>query len=703
MATVRLGSAAIHFLGQTANLVQSVRRAGSSLRSFSQSLNRYRGVVNRVNRSAGRFVSNTLSIRNAVGLLTGGAGLGLLVRQQAQFGASLDATSRRLGVSVENLQLFRRVLSEEAGQSIQTTDLGLQRFIRRMAEANAGNILLRRTFQNLGVSLTDNEGNLRDSVEVLLEYADAIAAIPDQQNRILNTYRLFDIEAVGFVNVLSQGREALVKLLMEQERFGVVTTSQAQRLAALDTSFSRLTESFRTGLAQGVASSADEFERLNQIFIDRIPEIVPQLIKFSEAGIQFFSYIVDNARTILTILAAVKGATVGSSLGALFGGPLGAAIGAVIGGTGAAIGTNIAIDRFTGTGAGTTGAGSAAPSTSFPEDSEGRFTGNLISVPGQGIQETNFLRDIEQQLQRQQTLLQQRVMLIERGSQIIDPQQEGLFELQNMLHERELELIERINIARDKGQSDRLSLLEVDLEVFRDQRDAQLENLQAFIGQNAALRQQVSNLESVDQIMNQVNMAVHQQTLELENQRRILEASPGQRASVQRQIDVENILTRKRIELEGQLQQAIRSGSQSSIQNIQSRIMAFNLLDQKVRGQIQLSLDYNATLDMQNQLIADNQAKILQVSQSIAGSFTSFTGSLARDFTLASDQIEDRSRQLEKRAREFAVSILEIIQQALIYDVLAQGIASAIGAGLGALGGGGWLHSTPARPRSIWI
>lgn len=52
--------------------------------------------------------------------------------------------------------------------------MGLQRFIRRIAEARKGLGESRKALQDLGIDLVDQNGNFKDMESVLFEVADGI-------------------------------------------------------------------------------------------------------------------------------------------------------------------------------------------------------------------------------------------------------------------------------------------------------------------------------------------------------------------------------------------------------------------------------------------------------------------------------------------------------------------------------------------------
>ena len=330
MTDARIGGAYLDFVTRNARFLAGLRRNGEALRRQQRAIRQLRRTVRNFNRSAGTMTRRLVSMRSAIGLLSGASGLGLLAKSQAKYGATLVETSERLGILVEDLQLLQRVFEGE-GLAINQINIGLQRFTRRLADAQQGNEKLQATFRVLGTEIRNSDGSMRSALPVLFDVADGLSNLNSQQERVLRSFQLFDSEGVAFVNVLQQGSAALRESMVSFGRLGVVLTGEARRLKDLDQSYTDLGNAIRVGLARGVAKAAESFQRINEYFIDRLPEVVPQVVAFSEALIKGLSYIVDNADKIVTVIAAIAGLKFGATLGAAFGGPVGATIGAILG------------------------------------------------------------------------------------------------------------------------------------------------------------------------------------------------------------------------------------------------------------------------------------------------------------------------------------------------------------------------------------
>jgi len=152
------------------------------------------------------------------------AGTGLLVgltRQVAGVGDQAAKTADKLGVNVEALQELRYA-AELSGIAQTNFDTGLQRMTRRAAEAAEGTGVAKDALKELGVVVTDSEGRVRKSADLLEDIADGMARIEDPSKRVALAFKLFDTEGVSMVNMLRNGGAALREMRADARSLGFV-------------------------------------------------------------------------------------------------------------------------------------------------------------------------------------------------------------------------------------------------------------------------------------------------------------------------------------------------------------------------------------------------------------------------------------------------------------------------------------------------
>jgi len=169
-----------------------------------------------------------------IGLAATGAATALaaLVKVNVDFMDKLGKTADKLGIEVEFLQAMR-FAAEQTGVKVEALDMGLQRFIRRAAEAATGTGEAKRAFEQLGIQLKDNNGNLRDVELLMNDVADGIMNTTDSAEQVRLAFKFFDSEGVALVNTLKNGADGLKAFKDEAENLGIIISKQSIDKAAM--------------------------------------------------------------------------------------------------------------------------------------------------------------------------------------------------------------------------------------------------------------------------------------------------------------------------------------------------------------------------------------------------------------------------------------------------------------------------------------
>ena len=148
-----------------------------------------------------------------------------IVLKSVSFLDTLGKTASKLGVNAEFLQKFR-FAGEQTGVAVRTLDMGLQRFIRRIAEARKGLGESRKALQDLGIDLVDQNGNFKDMESVLFEVADGIQETTSSAEQVRLAFKFFDSEGVALVNTLKGGSAGLKEFYNEADQLGFIISSR---------------------------------------------------------------------------------------------------------------------------------------------------------------------------------------------------------------------------------------------------------------------------------------------------------------------------------------------------------------------------------------------------------------------------------------------------------------------------------------------
>ena len=236
------------------------------------------------------------------------AGLFAFTKDAAQWADDLNTLSKQTGISTEELQKFAYA-ADIIDVSTETMTSSLTKLTRNMqSAAEGGTSAAAKAFNDLGISVTDASGQLRDRQEVFYEAIEALGRIENVTERDALAMNVFGRSAQELNPLILGGAETLKQLGDEAERAGLIldqTTlnglnafnDKIDLLKAKGTQIKNLAASEMTPALDGLVEVADEL-------LDEIKEMAKsgELKKMArEAG----KIIKDGATALKNIISFV--------------------------------------------------------------------------------------------------------------------------------------------------------------------------------------------------------------------------------------------------------------------------------------------------------------------------------------------------------------------------------------------------------------
>ena len=154
-----------------------------------------------------------------------------LTKEALDFGTNIQITANKIGVTTKELQSFRLAGQQFAGITSRTLDMGLQRFSRRLGEANQNTGELKGTLLKLGINTKDADGNIRSVTDVLMEYADGIANAESSSEQLRLAFKGFDSEGAVLVELFKNGSEEMREFIKQAQTTGAVMSDVMSKKA----------------------------------------------------------------------------------------------------------------------------------------------------------------------------------------------------------------------------------------------------------------------------------------------------------------------------------------------------------------------------------------------------------------------------------------------------------------------------------------
>ncbi|AFA44858.1 hypothetical protein RHZG_00018 [Rhodobacter phage RcNL1] len=199
------------------------------------------------------------------------AGVSASIRELVGQVADLQDQADNMGFGVEDLQGLQAGF-KLAGVEIDATTSALEIFSQRVGEAAEGDGALAKALAARGIALRDAAGNIRPVIDLLRDYADAIAAAGTDPERLSMAVDAFGKGGKAMALGMAEGAAGVDRMIAAAKEAGLVLdTELVKRAAEIDDKFDILTMkigNYFKGVAVALADVPfDVFDtRVNEIF-----------------------------------------------------------------------------------------------------------------------------------------------------------------------------------------------------------------------------------------------------------------------------------------------------------------------------------------------------------------------------------------------------------------------------------------------------
>tara|TARA_B100000780_G_scaffold7817_1_gene5742 strand:- start:9700 stop:11430 length:1731 start_codon:yes stop_codon:yes gene_type:complete len=208
--------------------------------------------------------SAAFSMRTAIGLAAGVAGIGFLVKKSMDATDSLAKTSRAIGISVTELQRLRHAASI-GGVEAKALDKAMQKLAINISDVAGGTGEAKEAFERYGISAKNIDGSTRGVTDVLGQAAIALQSMKNETDRASFVYDLFGARGAKVINMLKDGKDAMEAMKQEADDLGLVMSKQLiEGVEDANDSIARLTAYIGNVFHRVVATLAPIIEDVTQ-------------------------------------------------------------------------------------------------------------------------------------------------------------------------------------------------------------------------------------------------------------------------------------------------------------------------------------------------------------------------------------------------------------------------------------------------------
>lgn len=230
--------------------------------SVEQSTSGMAAAVDKIKKTINSDMSSLLGIREKIIALAGPAGLGYLIKRSIDTADEIYKMSQKVGVSTENLSTLK-FAAELADVGLEALGTGLQKLSKNVAEAASGSGDARDAFSALGIDLKKQNGQLKNSDELLLEIATKFQGMADGVDKTALAMKLFGKSGADLIPLLNSGGSGIAELQAQARSLRLELSTEAAQAAEKFNDQLTVLKAGSEGLARSFSS--DLLPKINEI------------------------------------------------------------------------------------------------------------------------------------------------------------------------------------------------------------------------------------------------------------------------------------------------------------------------------------------------------------------------------------------------------------------------------------------------------
>ncbi len=208
-----------------------------------------------------------------------GAAMGLAVKNVLDRADDMAKAAQKIGIPVDELSRLRHA-ADLSGVAFDGLQGSMRRLSANMDEAfTKGTGAAADAFNRLGISLTNADGTMRSSSEVLVDLSAVFQTMPDGAEKTALAMDLMGRAGADMIPLLNGGADALRGMMDEADKLGIVITPEmaknAERfndnLTRLQALLGGLVTMIAADLAEPLANFTDWLVEMGKGFADMDP------------------------------------------------------------------------------------------------------------------------------------------------------------------------------------------------------------------------------------------------------------------------------------------------------------------------------------------------------------------------------------------------------------------------------------------------
>ena len=260
---------------------------GNSMQGLQGKLKNVQASMLGMNKAFGVFIA-----------LGAAGGLARTIKKSVDLADSFGKMSDQTGIAANTLMAYVDA-GKLAGVNQEQIDKGLRRLSRSIVEADRGIATYKRSFDTLGISVRDNNNELKTTEVVFGEIAEKFSQLENGATKAAVAQELFGRSGVNLINLLNNGKAALSEFNVElSENFAQNAEYFNDQIAVMGIGIKNLNASMTDSMLPALNASAEAFRGLTETSASW-----KALFTVLEAGFRVISYNVYLITSLLQFLS----------------------------------------------------------------------------------------------------------------------------------------------------------------------------------------------------------------------------------------------------------------------------------------------------------------------------------------------------------------------------------------------------------------
>lgn len=286
----------IKIKGDNSNFNTALKKTDASMKGFAGKMKQHSGAI-----KAGLA---------GIGIVAAAA-FTMAVKSTISYGIEVDKVRKITGMTAETITSLAYA-AEQEHTSIESLQTGWRRLSKAMSDADDGLLESKRTFDTLGISIYDNEGQLKSMEVMTLEIAEAFKGMENDTKKAAMAQELFGRSGSEMIPFLEMGADKIRTLQEEAESLGIVMSDEmvdnskkfGDQMTLMTSALKGVAVSISTDLLPPLIEFSDwVIEMIDKGWLKRLTAslgLMANLIKFYVDGIGRLFKIADAGMKFVT-------------------------------------------------------------------------------------------------------------------------------------------------------------------------------------------------------------------------------------------------------------------------------------------------------------------------------------------------------------------------------------------------------------------